>query len=241
LEIPFLFLLSFFSASVDLLSLQLQLLNLVGEVWSRSPPHLVYAMDRLVRVELVDTFSAVNWVFSQEDSPSFGKAHLWEILRNVINMTLSRLSRVEEEAERVAAKLKSSRHGDGEGDVTSEDLMKLEEAHEQQQRAVEEAKQKKNQLFLIIFQRFSISISNLLLKMEALSDPQTSLIREYEFSVVTGHLLAVGRRYSRHLHPIMDTLSQNLFTDEVDERILRIFQRFRVHVEAQSPGRKGSE
>lgn len=219
------------------LSQQLQLLSLVGEVWSRSPSHLVYSMDRLVKVGVVDIFSAVNWVFSQEDTPSFGKGHLWEILHNVINKSVTNVQRIEGEVKSLSAKLKDVRRGEGESgrDVTSEEVMRMEEEVEERQREEEDAKQKRNQLFLIIFQRFSISIGNLLLKMEALSDPQMSLIREYEFSVISGHLLSVGRRYSRELLPIMDTLSHSLFTDDVDERTLRTFRMFRNLIESHHP------
>ena len=184
--------------------------------------------------------SVVNWIFSQEDAPTFGKPHIWEILRGVIHHTLQRVTHLEDEEERVAAKVSDVRRGEGERgrEATSEELMEMEETSEDIRREAAAAAQERNQLFLVTFQRFSIAIANLLLKMETPSDPQIALINEYTYHVVTGNLLAIGRRNALELSPIMDTLSQNLFTEEVDERTIRIFRMFRSLTEGHFGKRK---
>ena len=45
--------------------------------------------------------------------------------------------------------------------------------------------------------------------------------------VVCGHMLEIGRKYYIHISPILETLSNNLFTEEVDKAVLEVFHDFR--------------
>ena len=45
--------------------------------------------------------------------------------------------------------------------------------------------------------------------------------------VVCGHMLQIGRKYYIHISPLLETLSNNLFTEEVDRAVLEVFHDFR--------------
>lgn len=189
-------------------------------------------------MNIVDNFAIVNWVFSQDEAPSFTRSHVWEILKKLIDRTLaserallreqSALQKKIEESERIDNAEEAERLRDELSDVTDNVIA---------------ASRQKKQLFLVIFQRFSISIGNSLTRSAA--DPKSEdtaasesvtkgngVTAENWFGTIAGYLLAMGRRYCAELAPLLETLAQNFFSDDVDPRLLDLFKQIKGLAEA---------
>jgi nuclear cap-binding protein subunit 1 len=218
--------------------MQVIALRCVGLIWSRSPLHQILICDKLTTNGYIDSLSIVNWIFSQDEEPQFCSSHLWQILVDTIDKLLM-------QERNLIRHPKENEKSESVGDTLESGTENQEKENEAQLAAI---MREKKQLFLIIFQRFSISIGNRLTKnddthnkesQKEASPPNQDIASDSVktippsadsanwLSVICGYLLDIGRRYCEEIEPLLETLTQILFTDEVDPKVMTIFKQFR--------------
>eukprot|EP00005_Dracoamoeba_jomungandri_P013753 CAMPEP_0174265190 /NCGR_PEP_ID=MMETSP0439-20130205/25516_1 /TAXON_ID=0 /ORGANISM="Stereomyxa ramosa, Strain Chinc5" /LENGTH=793 /DNA_ID=CAMNT_0015351511 /DNA_START=36 /DNA_END=2417 /DNA_ORIENTATION=- len=197
---------------------RLQVVCVVTEFWKNSALHRIISLDKLMTYRIIDNLSIVNWIFSAEVLPDFKRGYVWEILRNTINKTIARTQTVRKQLE----SCRSAAHAFMDEEDDNKDAPEVVKLR-QTEAALETALREQKELLLVVFQRFTISISNHLTNCEARdADPY-----DYWYYSALGHLKEIGRKYRKEIKPFKDTLENILFTSEVDSRITDVFHQFR--------------
>jgi len=136
---------------------------------------------------------------------------VWDILRNTINKTTARTATLATEVDN-AQKLVN---GLALSDETVPEVIKLRQTRD----ALETALREQKELFLVVFQRFSLAISHHLANTNG--DPYDCWFRS-----TCGHLKEMGRRYHKEIQPSLAALESVIFSSS-DARISAIFNQFK--------------
>lgn len=152
---------------------KLHILKVVYEVWRNHPQMIAVLVDKMVRTQIVDCAAVANWLFSQDMAHEFTRLYIWEILHSTIRKMNKHVQKIQKELEEIKDKLEKQQHkrrdsGDDEDmDKNSEDEEgQLEEQIERLQEKVESAQSEQKNLFLVIFQRFIMLLTEHLVRCE---------------------------------------------------------------------------
>jgi len=133
-------------------------------------------------------------------------------LYTTINKTLARTETIEQELKTAEQALQNAM------DAESQESKRVKDGRI----ALDTAQREQKELFLVIFQRFVMCLSEHLTHAESENrDPNT-----FWFNVTMGQMKAVGRKYHTIIHPYLGTL-ENLLFNNADARITSIFQQIK--------------
>lgn len=210
---------------------QIHILHNLFELWRNHQQMVVVLIDKLLKTQIVDCSAVALWVFSKEMSTEFTKVYLWEILhltikkmnKHVIKLTnelqesKDKLARVESESsdsdeENAATKKKKPDNTDK---PTEEMVEKMEEK-------LDAANVDQKNLFLIIFQRFIMILSEHLVKCD--TDGRDFDTDWYRWTI--GRLQQVFMMHHEQVQKYSTTLETLLFTSDLDHHILDVFHQF---------------
>lgn len=194
---------------------KLIVLKAIQHFWQKSPQHIIILMDRYMTYRIIDNTSIVNWLFSPDVLPEFTRDYVWVILRNTIHKTLARTETMREELRTAEAALEKVPK-----DEQNENIPELRRVKDRKA-SLETVLREQKELFLVIFQRFCMCIS------EYLSGQGNSMFRsEFWYVCTLGHLKEVGRKYHDDIVPFLSTLETLLFQN-VDYRLSVVFQNIK--------------
>ncbi|XP_037315894.2 nuclear cap-binding protein subunit 1 [Pungitius pungitius] len=209
---------------------KLHILKVVYEVWRNHPQMIAVLVDKMIRTQIVDCAAVANWLFSQDMAHEFTRLFVWEILHSTIRKMNKHVQKIQQELEEAKDKLEKQQHkrqkdsGDEEDmDKNSEDEEgQLEEQIERLQEKVESAQSEQKNLFLVIFQRFIMLLTEHLVRCETgsgdISTPWYKNCIERLQQVFLMHHVTIQQ--------YMGTLENLLFTAELDPHILAVYQQF---------------
>uniref|UniRef100_A0AAX7SNL4 MIF4G domain-containing protein n=1 Tax=Astatotilapia calliptera TaxID=8154 RepID=A0AAX7SNL4_ASTCA len=208
---------------------KLHLLKVLYEVWRNHPQMIAVLVDKLIRTQVVDCAAVANWLFSQDMAHEFTRLFIWEILHSTIRKMNKHVQKIQKELEEAKDKLEKQQHkrrdsGDDEDmDKNSEDEEgQLEEQIERLQEKVESAQSEQKNLFLVIFQRFIMLLTEHLVRCETGSvDISTPW---YKNGIE--RLQQIFLMHHATIQQYMGTLENLLFTAELDHHILAVYQQF---------------
>ncbi|KAL7988539.1 hypothetical protein Chor_007458 [Crotalus horridus] len=146
---------------------KLHVLRIMYEVWKNHPQMIAVLVDKMIRTQIVDCAAVANWIFSPELSHDFTRFYIWEILHSTIRKMNKHVMMIQKELEEAKEKLaKQQKRRD---DVRSNERgnWPLEEQIERLQEKVESAQSEQKNLFLVIFQRFIMILTEHLARSEA--------------------------------------------------------------------------
>ena len=136
---------------------------------------LVVLTDKLLKTGVVECASVANWVFSKEMVGEFTKCYIWEVVNITIrkmNKHVTKLSKEASEARRMIEDSESE-SSDSEGEEGGKRRGRnrggekpSEEAVEKLEEKLEAAQADQKNLFLIIFQRFIMILSEHLVRCD---------------------------------------------------------------------------
>ena len=169
----------YFQALNETEDAQLTTLKSVFELWHSHQQMMVVLVDKMHKTQIVECAAVANWLFSREMVNEFTKAYSWEVLHLTIrkmNKHVNKLSKEASDARKMIEDSESDsedsddenkRNGDRgarrsnkSGEKPSEDQVeKLEER-------LEAAQADQKNLFLIIFQRFIMILSEHLVRCD---------------------------------------------------------------------------
>ncbi|KAM4555379.1 nuclear cap-binding protein subunit 1 isoform 2-T2 [Odontesthes bonariensis] len=208
---------------------KLHILKVVYEVWRNHPQMIAVLVDKMVRTQIVDCAAVANWLFSQDMAHEFTRLFVWEILHSTIRKMNKHVQKIQKELEEAKDKLEKQQHkrkdsGDDEDmEKNSEDEEgQLEEQIERLQEKVESAQSEQKNLFLVIFQRFIMLLTEHLVRCETGSvDVSTPW---YKNCIERLQQIFLVHHVTIQLY--MGTLENLLFTAELDPHILAVYQQF---------------
>merc|ERR1719495_2426749 len=165
-----------FKALADTEENQIVLLRSVFELWRSHQQMLVVLCDKLLKTGIVECAAVANWVFSKDMVPEFSKCYIWEIVHITIrkmNKHVAKLSKEATEARRLIedSDSESSDSDDESGGGKQRRRQKplerpTEESVEKLEERLEAAQADQKNLFLIIFQRFIMILSEHLVRCD---------------------------------------------------------------------------
>ncbi|KAI8035498.1 hypothetical protein M5D96_011721, partial [Drosophila gunungcola] len=210
---------------------QICILHNIFELWSSHQQMMVVLIDKLLKLQIVDCSAVATWIFSKEMTGEFTKMYLWEILHLTIkkmNKHVIKLNSELSEAKDKLAKADSS-SSDSEDDSSHKRKKPIthadkpsEEVVERMEEKLEAANVNQKRLFLIVFQRFIMILSEHLLRSDTDGrDPDTDW---YRWTI--GRLQQVFLMHHEQVQKYSSTLETLLFTSDLDTHILEVFQQF---------------
>uniref|UniRef100_A0A8K9WLA9 MIF4G domain-containing protein n=1 Tax=Oncorhynchus mykiss TaxID=8022 RepID=A0A8K9WLA9_ONCMY len=202
---------------------KLHILRVVYEVWRNHPQMISVLVDKLIRTQIVDCAAVANWLFSPNMAHEFTRFYVWEILHSTIRKMNKHVQKIQKELEEAKDKLERQQHKKVGSRSNSEDEDgQLEEQIERLQEKVESAQSEQKNLFLVIFQRFIMMLTEHLVRCETgsvdFSTPWYKNCIERLQQIFLMHHVTIQQ--------YMGTLENLLFTAELDHHILAVYQQF---------------
>lgn len=145
------------------------------ELWHNHQQMMLMLVDKMLKTQIVECSAVANWIFSKEMTGEFTKLYLWEILhltirkmnKHVIKLG-GELSDAREKLARAESSSSSSEDEDsGPSKKKQDDSEKpTEEMVERMEEKLEAAQADQKNLFLIIFQRFIMILTEHLVRSD---------------------------------------------------------------------------
>lgn len=214
---------------------QIHCLKIVNEFWSTNPQMMVVLVDKLVRMQLTDCSAVINWLFSKDMKDNFTKLYAWEIMTGTLkkmskhtNKVLGEVQEAKEKLTKLEEKAKKQ-PGEANGD-SKPDLCPVEELDKKQQQLdeltekLENAQRTQKQLFLIVFQRFIMILTEHIVR----SEQQQLDVDTHWFKYTTERLREVFIMNHNQVFQYLSSLETLLFTSDLDARILSLFDHFKA-------------
>ncbi|XP_044735085.1 nuclear cap-binding protein subunit 1 isoform X2 [Chrysoperla carnea] len=210
---------------------QICILRNMFELWHSHQQMMIVLVDKMLKTQIVECSAVANWIFSKEMTIEFTKMYLWEILHLTIrkmNKHVIKLSGELAEAREKLARADSSSSSSDDEDAkkskpTNDDKEKpTEEVVERMEERLEAAQADQKNLFLIIFQRFIMILSEHLVRSD--TDGRDYNTHWYKWTI--GRLQQVFLTHHEQVQKYSSTLETLLFTQDLDPHILEVFQQF---------------
>ncbi|KAH0503790.1 Nuclear cap-binding protein subunit 1 [Microtus ochrogaster] len=203
---------------------KLHVLRVMFEVWRNHPQMIAVLVDKMIRTQIVDCAAVANWIFSSELSRDFTRLFVWEILHSTIRKMNKHVLKIQKELEEAKEKLARQHKRRSDDDDRSSDRKDgaLEEQIERLQEKVESAQSEQKNLFLVIFQRFIMILTEHLARCET---DGTSILTPWYKNCIE-RLQQIFLQHHQIIQQYMMTLENLLFTAELDPHILAVFQQF---------------
>ncbi|XP_040273221.1 nuclear cap-binding protein subunit 1 [Bufo bufo] len=212
-----------FKALSDTEEGKLHILRVVYDVWKNHPEMIAVLVDKMIRMQIVDCAAVANWIFSPEISPDFTRLYIWEILHSTIRKMNKHVQKIQKELEDTKQRLaKQHKRRENDDDDGGREDGPLEEQIERLQEKVESAQSEQKNLFLVIFQRFIMILTEHLVRCET---GGIDVITPWYKNCIE-RLQQIFLLHHQIIQQYMVTLENLLFTGELDHHILTVFQQF---------------
>ncbi|XP_025412908.1 nuclear cap-binding protein subunit 1-like [Sipha flava] len=226
---------------------QLQILRSTFDLWNADQQMLTVLIDKMLKTQIIECSSVANWIFSKEMTSQFTKLYIWDILSMTINKMSRHVDRLTKELNKArehlrttAATYNSSDNSDTEAEKAEPkpsqpstttfgvevpmdvDDNVTEEMVECMEEKLEIAQSDQKNLFLIVFQRFIMILSEHLVKCDTDSEPFDT----YWYKYTIGRLQQIFLAHHEQVQKYSSTLEGLLFTPDIDIHILEVFHQF---------------
>ncbi|RWS23790.1 nuclear cap-binding protein subunit 1-like protein, partial [Leptotrombidium deliense] len=198
---------------------QICTLKTTFEVWSSHQQLLILLVEKYLKAEIVQHSAVANWMFSKDMANELSKSYVWEILLATVKRQIKAVEICQKELDE--AKDKQRKSEDGEEGIDEKDVP-TEEVVEKLEEKLESAQSDQKNLFLIVFQRFIMLLSEHIQSCES----QGKTFKNYWFRWMIGRLQQMFFEHHEHVFKYVSTLESLLFTPDVDQHILMIFRQF---------------
>ncbi|XP_032777092.2 nuclear cap-binding protein subunit 1 isoform X1 [Daphnia magna] len=223
---------------------QICMLRQVYELWQNHPQFLGVVVDKMLKTQIVECCAVANWIFSRDMAPEFTRSYIWEILHLTIRKMNKHVVRLEKEVADARAKLRAAPSDSESSDddpnreagekrrrtISNKDTPKdgeeqpTEEMVERMEERLEAAQSDQKNLFLIVFQRFIMILSEHVVRCD--TDGKDFNTFWYQWTV--GRLQQVFMAHHEQVEKYSQTLETLLFTHDLDSNILDTFRQFQA-------------
>uniref|UniRef100_A0A672L531 Nuclear cap binding protein subunit 1 n=1 Tax=Sinocyclocheilus grahami TaxID=75366 RepID=A0A672L531_SINGR len=201
---------------------KLHILRVLYEFWRNHPQMTSVLVDKLIRTQIVDCAAVANWIFSPEMAHDFTRFYVWEILHSTIRKMNKHVQKIQKELDEAKEKLEKQQNKKDMEKNSEDEEGQLEEQIERLQEKVESAQSEQKNLFLVIFQRFIMLLTEHLVRCETSGvDINTTWYKN-----CIERLQQIFLMHYVIIQQYMGTLENLLFTAELDHHILAVYQQF---------------
>ncbi|ETE65071.1 Nuclear cap-binding protein subunit 1, partial [Ophiophagus hannah] len=201
---------------------KLHVLRVMYDVWKNHPQMIAVLVDKMIRTQIVDCAAVANWIFSPELSHDFTRFYIWEILHSTIRKMNKHVMMIQKELEEAKERLTKQQKRRDDSRRNERENWPLEEQIERLQEKVESAQSEQKNLFLVIFQRFIMILTEHLVRCET---GGIDVITPWYKNCIE-RLQQIFLQHHQIIQQYMVTLENLLFTAELDHHILAVFQQF---------------
>nr|XP_027217163.1 nuclear cap-binding protein subunit 1-like isoform X1 [Penaeus vannamei] len=201
---------------------QMLVLKEMQDVWHHHQQMMVMLSDKFLRTQIVTCATVANWVFSKEMMPEFTKNYIWEILHGTIRKMNKHVARLQREVNEARERRAGNESEDSSSDEEEQRPRPSEEEIERMEEKLEAAQADQKNLFLIIFQRFIMILSEHLVRCD--TDGRDFNTHWYRWTI--GRLHQIFMMHNSQVERYSQTLSTLLFTQDLDPHILDSFNQF---------------
>ncbi|KAF4525537.1 hypothetical protein B566_EDAN015845 [Ephemera danica] len=217
---------------------QICTLRSMFELWHNHQQMMVVLVDKMLKTQIIECSAVANWIFSKEMSGEFTKLYLWEILHLTIRKMSKHVSRLSAELAEARERLRRAESHSSESDdepeagsssaphkastSMEEKERPSEEMVERMEERLEAAQADQKNLFLIIFQRFIMILSEHLVRC----DTDNRDFNTFWYRWTIGRLQQVFLAHHEQVQKYSSTLETLLFTHDLDPHILDVFHQF---------------
>ncbi|XP_078375127.1 nuclear cap-binding protein subunit 1-like isoform X2 [Oculina patagonica] len=211
---------------------QIHCLTIVNEYWSTNPQMIVVLVDKLVRMQITDCSAVINWLFSKDMKDNFTKLYVWEIMKSTLKKMSKHTSKVSAEVQEAKERLtqlkekaqKQAGEANGKSPAGEEEVAKKQQQLDELTEKLENAQRAQKQLFLIVFQRFIMILTEHIVRSE---QHQLDVHTQW-FKYTTERLREVLTTNHKQVFQYLSSLETLLFTSDLDPRILGLFDHFKA-------------
>lgn len=222
---------------------QLCMLKTMFEIWKSHEQLMEVLVTKLLKANIISYTAIANFVFSKEMYSDLMKSYVWNILHSAIKrqiQTVKDLERDLKELHKTASGGKNLVAGDHLApnaakrermDIDGEDKKEdneekesesLEDRIEKLEEKYENAQSEQKNLFLTIFQRFIMLLSEHIQSHES----KGRSFKNHWFRWCIGRLQQIFYEHHENIFSYVSTLESLLFTSDLDQHILLIFKQF---------------
>ncbi|XP_067934445.1 nuclear cap-binding protein subunit 1-like [Watersipora subatra] len=202
---------------------QLCILKSMYELWSDHQQMLLVLINKMMQTKLLKVSAVANWIFSEEMMRDFTRFYVWDLLHSSIRKMNKQVTQLQCEVEE-----KRDRREEADNKVIDgleiDDDVPTEEEIDRLEEDLENAKSEQKNLFLIIFQRFIIMLSNHI----ANSEIHRQDVNTLWFKWALDRLRQVFLQHHEVVRQYNNTLETLLFTSDIDFHILAVFNEFQA-------------
>lgn len=198
-------------------------LEAVAEFYASNSQLHMMMVDKLMKMQIVDVMTVLNWLFSENVTPHFTQQYVWDILASTVLKTNRSHDQAIKELADTNEELKKVSDLD-EVAMGSEERQILETRVEELEEKVEECMRTQKNMFLVICQRMIVLLTEHLSTCD-----QESM--DYETTWFLTTLDNFRQLLVDNYGPVSKysgTLESHTFTSDVDSRILEVFQQFQA-------------
>ncbi|CAG2063504.1 unnamed protein product, partial [Timema podura] len=156
---------------------QICILRNMFELWHNHHQMMCVLIDKMLKTLIIECSAVANWIFSKEMTGEFTKLYLWEILHLTIRKMNKHVEKLGHELREAREKLRHAESEESDSDdadagnnnprKAGDDREKpTEEMVERMEECQETAQANQKNLFLIIFQRFIMILSEHLVRSD---------------------------------------------------------------------------
>ncbi|XP_074649967.1 nuclear cap-binding protein subunit 1-like [Tubulanus polymorphus] len=203
---------------------QIMILKIVYEVWHDHQQMLIVLIDKMLKTQIVECSAVANWIFSPEMFKDFTSFYIWDILHTTIKKMNRHVIRLAKELEDARDKIEAAQRKIQDGfdiDLLEEDVP-TDEMLERMDERLETAHSEQKNLFLIVFQRFIMILTEHLARSEAERQDYNTPWYKWVIERLQQTLLL----HHEQVYTYIQTLENLLFTNDLDPHILEVFHQF---------------
>ena len=222
---------------------QLCMLTTMFEIWKSHEQLMEVLVTKLLKANIISYTAIANFVFSKEMYSDLMKSYVWDILHSAIRRQIQSVKDLERDLnemrkmastsssqtattttiktqrmdvdDELGSRVENKNGADEEHESFEDRIEKLEEKYEN-------AQSEQKNLFLTIFQRFIMLLSEHIQTCES----KGRSFKNHWFRWCIGRLQQIFYEHHENIFNYVSTLESLLFTSDLDQHILLIFKQF---------------
>lgn len=215
---------------------ELYCLAVLNSFWKHHPQMVQVILDKIIRMKIVQSCSFINWLFSKDMVNDFMRCCMWEMMHSTLLKVTKQTKKLKADLQREQTKLGRMEETHKKESEPSEEqasegknkrLEEIEKSRQDVERLsdnLESIQVEQKQVFLIVFQRFVMMLTQHIARCEQ----QQKEVNTSSFIAILDRLREILYRYHREIRPYIPTLETLLFTPDLDHHILEVFNQYKA-------------
>ncbi|KAG1704386.1 Nuclear cap-binding protein subunit 1 [Nymphon striatum] len=199
---------------------QICILKSLFYVWKNHQQMMIVLIDKFLKTQVIECSAVANWIFSPDMTSEFTKGYIWDILHLTIRKMSKYVLKLQKELAVSREKLDKLREVSDSEDEN--DDAPTEREVEIMEEKLEVAQSDQKNVFLIVFQRFIMILSEHMVKC----DTEGRNFETFWYKWTIGRLQEVFMLHDEQVQKYVPTLSTLLFSHDTDYHILGIFNQY---------------